>query len=123
MTLVRARVSGRSTWGHCAPVGPHWRPRLEDLGELFAAGAIGAKQLRCGSGDLRTQIAGMDTVLAEAAQTGPVAALALAADEDTTLIDHWGAVSPDIQGKVIAELMDVVVHPALRGARGASGPT
>ena len=97
--------------------------RLEELGELFAAGAIGAKQLRCGSGDLRTQIAGMDTVLAEAAQTGPVAALALAADEDTTLIDHWGAVSPDIQGKVIAELMDVVVHPALRRERGASGPT
>ena len=114
-------MSGWSAWGHCAPIGPHWRPRL---GELVAAGDIDAGQV-CAAAQaicaLRSP--GIDTVLAEAAQTGPVAALALAADEDTTLIDHWGAVSPDIQGKVIAELMDVVVHPALRGARGASGPT
>jgi hypothetical protein len=91
--------------------------RLQELGELFAAGAIDAGQLRCGSGDLRTQIAGIDIVLAEAAQTSPLAALALAADEDTTLIDHWRAASPDIQVKVIAEPLDVVVYPAPRGAR------
>jgi hypothetical protein len=59
------------------------------LGEMFAAGAIEAGQLRRGSGDLRTQIAGIDTVLAEAAQTSPLAALAVAVDEDTTLDDHW----------------------------------
>jgi hypothetical protein len=47
----------------------------------------------------------------------------LAVDEDTTLIDHWGAVSPDIQGKIITELVGLVVHPALRRERGASTPT
>jgi hypothetical protein len=44
-------------------------------------------------------------------------------DEDTTLEGHWAAASADIQGNVIAELMDVVVHSALRRERGASGPT
>jgi hypothetical protein len=121
MTLVRARVSGRSTWGHCASGGPHWRPRL---GELVAAGDIDAGQV-CAAAQaicaLRSP--GIDTVLAEAAQTSPVAASGLAPDEDTTLIDHGRAASADIQGKVIAELMDVVVHPALRRERGASGPT
>jgi hypothetical protein len=67
--------------------------------------------LRRGSGD-RTPIAGIDTVLAEVAYTSPLTALALSLDEDT---DHWAAASPDIQGKVIAELMDVMVHPAPRG--------
>jgi hypothetical protein len=52
-----------------------------------------------------------------------LAVLALTTDEETTLIDHWRAASPDMQGKVIAALMDVVVHPALRRERGASGPT
>ena len=91
--------------------------RLQELGELFTAGAIDAGQLRRGLGDLRTHIAGIDTVLAEAAQTSPLADLALTADDDTTLIDHWQAASPDIKGKVIAELMDVVVMPAPRGRR------
>jgi len=95
MTLVRARVSGRSTWGHCAPVGPHWRPRLEDLGELFAAGAIGASQSRPGSGDLRIQIAGIDAVLAEVAYS-TLAAPALA-DNETTLIERWEAASAEIK--------------------------
>jgi site-specific DNA recombinase len=88
---------------------------LEELGELFAAGAIDASQLRRGSGDLCTQIAGIDTVLAP--YTSPLTALALSVDEDTTLEDHWVAASVDIQGNAIAELMDVVVMPAPRGAR------
>ena len=78
---------------------------------------LDASQVCCGLGDLRTHIAGIDTVLAEAAQTSPLADLALTADDDTTLIDHWQAASPDIKGKVIAELMDVVVMPAPRGRR------
>jgi hypothetical protein len=43
------------------------------------------------------QIAGIGTVLAEAAQTSPLAALAV--DEDTTLIDHWGPVSPTFRAR------------------------
>jgi hypothetical protein len=58
----------------------------------------------------------------EAAQTSPLTVLAVAVDEDTTLEDHWAAASADIQGKVIAELTYVVVHPALRRERGASAP-
>ncbi len=53
-------------------------------------------------------------MLAEVAYTSPLTALALAVDEDTALADHWRATSPDIKGKIIAELMDVVVMPAPR---------
>jgi hypothetical protein len=58
------------------------------LGELFAAGAIDAGQLRRGSGDLRTRILGIDTVLAGAAQTSPPTAWALSVDEVTP---PWGS--------------------------------
>ena len=69
--------------------------RLDDLAAIVA-GDIEGSQLRRGSGDLCTQIAGIDTALAEAAYTSPLTALALAVDEDTTLEDHWAAASADI---------------------------
>jgi hypothetical protein len=88
------------------------------LGELFAAGDIDAGQVRRGSRDLCTQIAGIDTVLAEVAQTSPLAALGLSVDEDATLEDRWRAASPDAEGTVIAELTYVASgaagSPALR---------
>jgi hypothetical protein len=56
-----ARVSGRSTWG---PLQTNRAALAAWPEELFAAGEIDASQLRRGSGDLRTQIAGIDTVLA-----------------------------------------------------------
>jgi hypothetical protein len=68
------------------------------------------------------EIAGIDTVLAEAAYTSALTALTLGGDEDTTPEDHWAAASPDIKGKMIAELMDVGCIPP-RGERGASTPT
>jgi hypothetical protein len=64
---------------------------LDDLAATFAAGNIEGSQLRCVSGDLRTQIAGIDTVPAEAAYTSPLIALAVAIDEATTLEDHWAS--------------------------------
>jgi site-specific DNA recombinase len=71
--------------------------------------------LRRGSGDLREQLAGIDSVLAEVARVSPV--VALMADDEQTLIERWTAVSPDTKGKIVAEMMDVVVMPGRRGVR------
>jgi hypothetical protein len=53
---------------------------LDDLAATFAAGNIEGSQLRRISRDLRIQIAGIDTVTAEAAYTSPLIALAVAID-------------------------------------------
>jgi DNA invertase Pin-like site-specific DNA recombinase len=87
--------------------------RLDDLAAMFAAGEVDASQLRRGTSDLRTQLAGVDNVLAELARTSP-AVLLLDGDPDE-LQQRWDAASPDIKGKIIDELMRVVVHPARRG--------
>jgi hypothetical protein len=50
--------------------------------------------------------------MGEAVSVSPVAALL--GDDTQTLTERWAAASRDIRGKVIAELMDVVV---LSGAR------
>ena len=90
--------------------------RLDDLAAMFAAAEIDGSQLRRGSADLRQQLSGIDATLAEAARVSPAVAL-LDADDDHTLTDRWAAASADIKGKIVAELMDIVVHPAPKGVR------
>jgi DNA invertase Pin-like site-specific DNA recombinase len=93
--------------------------RLDDLAAMFAAGEIDGSQLRRGSTDLRQQVAGIDSVLAEAARVSPVAVLMDGEDDidEQMLIDRWTAASLDIKGKIVAELMDVTVMPGRRGMR------
>ena len=89
--------------------------RLDELAGLFAEGAIDGSQLRRGTSDLRCQIAGVDSVLADAARTSPVANLL--ADGHNKVKERWGAASPDIKGKIVDELMVVTVMPAPRGVK------
>lgn len=71
--------------------------------------------MRRGTGDLRTQIAGVDSVLADAARTSPVAGLL--ADGRDNVKEHWERLSADMRGKIVDELMTVTVMPAPRGVK------
>lgn len=95
--------------------------RLDDLAAMFASGHIDGSQLKRGSVSLREKIGEIDSALAEAARTSPLAALVgddvEALTDEQVLVDRWKSSSPDIRGKVIAELMDIQVHKATPGAR------
>lgn len=86
--------------------------RLDELAGLFAEGAIDGSQLRRGTSELRAKLAGIDGQLAELAKRSPVAEL-LTAGGDLAL--RWDALSADLRGKVINELMTVTALPAPRG--------
>jgi site-specific DNA recombinase len=89
--------------------------RLDELAGMFAEGVIDGSQLRRGTSDLRTQLVGVDAVLADLARTSPVAKLKAAAG---SVKDAWAASSPDIKGKIISELMCVTVKKATRKGPG-----
>ena len=89
--------------------------RSADLGRMFAVGEIDAAQLKTGSAELRRQITELDRFLAAQVITSPAAQLA--ADGPDDLEARWAALDPDIQGKIVDELMTVTVKPAPRGAR------
>ena len=88
--------------------------RLDDLAAMFADGAIDASQLRRGTSDLRTQLAGIDNTLGELSRRSPVADLIAAGDK---LQEHWDKLSPDMKGKVVQEIWSVTVQPGRRGAK------
>lgn len=88
--------------------------RLYELASLFADGAIDGSQLRRGTNELRSRLTVVDSQLGELARTNPVADLLGAGDR---LAEKWAALSPDMQGKIVSELMSVVVQPAPRGRR------
>jgi site-specific DNA recombinase len=90
--------------------------RLDELAAMFAEGAIDGSQLRRGTSDLRTQLAGVDGVLADLARTSPAAKLL--EGEPDKLLERWQGASPDIKGKIIGELMSVTVHKAIRKGPG-----
>jgi DNA invertase Pin-like site-specific DNA recombinase len=89
--------------------------RLDELATMFAEGAIDGSQLRKGTNDLRTQLAGVNNVLADMARTSPTAKLLEAAQ---TVEQAWTDATPDIHGKVIDELMTVTVTKATRKGGG-----
>jgi site-specific DNA recombinase len=89
--------------------------RLDDLAAMFAEGAIDASQLRRGTSELREQLNAVDAVLADYARTSPAANLISAGD---AFAEHWEALSPDLKGKIVDELMTVTVLPSPRGTKG-----
>jgi site-specific DNA recombinase len=92
--------------------------RLDELARMFAAGEIDASQLRSGTMDLRTQLMGIDQVLADAAATSP--AVQLLDGDPNELETRWDASPPDIKGKIVDELMTVTVLPTPRGVKGVT---
>lgn len=89
--------------------------RLDELAALFAEGAIDGSQLRRGTNELRAQLSGVDAALSELSRRSPVAELV---SDRAKLDERWAALSPDLQGKVVAELMTVTVLPAPKGSKG-----
>jgi len=87
--------------------------RLEDLAAMFAAGDIDGAQLRRGTNELRTQLAGVNQVLGELSRRSPVADI-LGADDP---VEYWHKQSMDMKGKVLQEICTVTVQPAQRGTR------
>lgn len=88
--------------------------RLVELAGLFAEGAIDGPQLKRGTTELRSRLAVLDAQLADLARINPVADLLGAGDR---LAEKWTALSKDMQGKVVSELMIVTILPAPRGRR------
>lgn len=88
--------------------------RLDELADQFAEGAIDGSQLRRGTATLRGKLAVVDSQLADAARTDPVAGLI--ADQDR-IRDAWEACTPTVRGQIIDQLMTVTVMPCPKGQR------
>lgn len=88
--------------------------RLDELASLFADGAIDGSQLRRASTELRSRLMVLDSQLADLARTNPVEDLLGAGGR---LAEKWAAMSKDLQGRVVNELMTVTTLPAPRGRR------
>jgi DNA invertase Pin-like site-specific DNA recombinase len=88
--------------------------RLDELADAFAEGAIDASQLRRGTSNLRVKLSGIDSQLADAARSDPVAGMI--ADRERVQ-QHWDAASPAIRGQIVDALMTVTILPLPKGWR------
>ena len=75
--------------------------RLDELGRMFATGDIDASQLRSGSAELHSQLAGINSLLASLLRTSPAANLL---NGDGDLRERWDATSAEMKGRIIDEL-------------------
>jgi len=91
--------------------------RQEDLASLFAEGAISAPQLKRGTAELAHAVSQLDMELASATQTNPAAALLETGHGGAQMEERWAALSPDIRGKIIDQLLTVTVNKSPRGLR------
>jgi DNA invertase Pin-like site-specific DNA recombinase len=85
--------------------------RMDKLARMHVAGDIDDSQLRSGTVEHRAQRDAIDKVLGKASRRSPAAKM-LAADDPRT---YWAGCSPDLRGKIVDEIMTVVVLPAPRG--------
>jgi site-specific DNA recombinase len=90
--------------------------RADELARMFAAGQIDGSQLGSGTAALRAQITEIDQVLAGLVATSP--ALTVTDGDPDELVSRWNACSADLKGKIIGELMTVVVLPTVAGRKG-----
>ena len=91
----------------------------DELAAMFAAGEIDGSQLKRGTNDLRSQLAGIDGQLGEPTRKSPAADLLKRARGRRNLLEkHWHALTADMKGKTVDELMTVTVYPAPRGRKG-----
>jgi site-specific DNA recombinase len=95
--------------------------RMDELARMFTAGDIDGSQLRSGTAEYKTQLAGINQVLGGMSQRSPAAGL-LAADDPRA---YWDTCSPDIRGKIVDDVMTVTVLPAPHGRwfRDRDNPT
>lgn len=85
--------------------------RMDKLARMHIAGDIDDSQLRSATGEHRAQREAIDNMIAESSRTGPAAGM-LAADDPHVF---WADCSPDLRGKIVADVMTIRVLPAPRG--------
>lgn len=93
--------------------------RLSEFANLFAEGVINVKQLREGSATVQAKLDALDAKFAAASGSSPLATF-LGGHASRTGFDTeklWEETSPDLRGKIIAELMTVEILPTLRGRK------
>lgn len=89
------------------------RARLNQLADMLDNDDIDIEQFQRLTRSTRGKLADVDRQLADLARRSPVADL-LAAGKKVE--NHWAALSPDMRGKVISQIMTVTVQPS--GRRG-----
>ena len=89
------------------------RGRLDEMGALYGAGAIDARQLATGSANIRAQLDQIDAELSAAVAGSPLAGF-LDADG---VAEAWAAANVDQRKAVIRALMTVTILKAPRGRR------
>lgn len=92
--------------------------RMDQLADMFAEGAIDASGLRRGTTTLRTKLAAIDSQLAEAVRTDPIAGLI--ADRQRVQ-ERWDECSPALRGQIVDALVTVTVLPIPNKDRGPQG--
>jgi site-specific DNA recombinase len=87
------------------------RARLNQLADMLDSDAIDMEQFQRLTRRTRERLADVDGQLADFARRSPVSDL-LAAGE--AVEKHWAALSPDMRGKVVSEIMTITVQPSPR---------
>jgi site-specific DNA recombinase len=93
------------------------RARLDELGALYAAGAIDGRQLSTATASLRKQLGDVDAELARAAAGNPLAEFADADD----VTEAWEAAQVSRRKAVVRALMTVTLLKAPRGRQPGGG--
>lgn len=85
--------------------------RMDKLARMHIAGDIDDSQLRSGTSEHRAKRDGIDKLIAQSSRRTPASGM-LAADDPAA---YWAGCSPDLRGKIAADIMTVTVLPAPRG--------
>lgn len=93
------------------------RERLHDIGEMFAARAIGREEFMAASASLRSQLATVEDEIALAGQVDVLAPLVLADGIDRAW-SLWESLPMSTQREVVTRMLDIVI---LRGKVGKRG--
>lgn len=91
--------------------------RMDELAALFAEGSVNAGQLKRGTMELSSAVGEIDAELAAATHGNPLAELLAAGHHRDQLEAQWSAISPDIRGKVIDQLITVTINRSPKGLR------
>ncbi|MGO4445064.1 recombinase family protein [Mycobacterium sp. 2YAF39] len=97
--------------------------RKDQLATLLRKGILDMAAVEHEAAILTAEIEALNAQMATAVQTSPATLLLEDGEDPEVLADdellakRWIAASPDIRGKIITQVVDVVVNPAPRGTR------
>lgn len=91
--------------------------RLDELAGLFAEGSINGSQLKRGTAELSNALDTLAAELAAVTQGNPLAGFLVIGQRVVQLKKRWEALSPDLRGKIVDQLLVVTVNKSPRGLR------